>query len=559
MFLGGHAETSVHCLAVAWAYHLLRAVTLAARGQRWRSLGRALLFLAVCTSLTVLGAAIAVWGQLVLLSESPAVWVRSMFGYRKMPLGHLPSVLVPVGFSGRRFSAYLGTACILFAARGAASGGRFPAVPCLVIGTLALLAAYGIWPVEPILKAVPLLGVADHSRLLFVAHLCLALLAARGLDGVDHRRVRQATFVTGSVIGLALAFLWLSDRCPGMLTSVGIPAVLMQPLVSLGVAALLISACRWRPALPLWSWLMAALVVADLYAAHGPRPRTTLAAYPDTPAALEIVQGRPELGRAFVPQALLPANVNMVYGVPVVAGYEPAMSHRTTRLLHQAGLRSFLELRVFSPAQPDPAALRALNLLNVRYVIARPPLRTPLLVDHLEQLTPGPIAVYRNPGAFPRAFVVERAVVAKGPQHALALLKDPRIDLQQTVILERPPPISLPQQSRATGSRPTARIIEYVPGAVRIEAEAASGGFLVFSESFSPGWRVRVDGAPVAPLRGDYNLVAVPLMPGRHEVELRYRPLPVVAGGMISAATILGLLAAALVPSRRNTGARAKP
>lgn len=552
MLLGGHAETSVHCVGAAWAYHLLRTAAAAAPGQRWRSLLAAAVFLTVCTCLSVLGAAVVVWGHLVIISESRAVGLRAAFAYRSMPLSHLPSLVLASGFGGG-LSGYLGTACLLFAARGAASSGPFPRLPWLVIGSLALLATYAVWPVSAVIKALPLLGVADHSRLLFVVHLCLALLAARGLDAPSgHQRVRRTSAATTGCITLALVVLWLGGWCPGPATRLGIPALLTQPLTSLAAASLVVTVARRWPAARTWNWCVVGLLFADLYAAHAPRVQPAPTAFPPTPPALKVIQGASEMGRVFVPQNLLPANANMVYRVPGIAGYEPSMSRRTAQLLHHAGLHPFLELRILAPAQPDAVALRVLSLLNVRYIITRPAIENPAVTALLEQLASGPVAVYRNPHAFPRAFVVERAVVAENRQHALTLLDDPRVDLRQVVILEGSPPSAFPPHGGAP-ERPRARIIEYVPGAARVEARAPSGGYLVFSETFSPGWVASVDGKAVTTLRGDYNLVTVPLPPGRHEVRLRYRPLSVIAGGAISAATVLGLLAAAL-PFRRRCG-----
>jgi hypothetical protein len=423
-----------------------------------------------------------------------------------------------------------------------------------LIGALAALAAYGVWPIRSLISHLPLVGLVDHSRLLFVTYLCVAMLASRGLDVPDDARVRWASVAAAAGLSLVLAYFWASGLCPGPTTLLGTPAVLTHPVVILALAGLLIAGTRRWPGLRVQSWLAAGLLLADFYGAHGPRPRTAPAAYPPDPPALELVRRSPDIGRTFIPEPLMPSNVGMVYRTSSIGAYEPTLSRRTVQLLRLAGLRSFLELRTVVPPQPDPARMRILDLLNVRHVLARPPLEDPELLRRLEQISEEPVAVYRNPHAFARVFIVSRAIVASNPKQAFALLGDSKIDLRQTVILKEPLPWTPPPLPDSRAQR--AQILEYLPGDIRVDAEAPAGGFLVLSETFSPSWRVTVDGDAVRPLRGDYNLIAVPLRPGRHEVHFRYVPFSILAGGVVSATAILALLGGVIYPHRRASARR---
>jgi hypothetical protein len=61
-----------------------------------------------------------------------------------------------------------------------------------------------------------------------------------------------------------------------------------------------------------------------------------------------------------------------------------------------------------------------------------------------------------------------------------------------------------------------------------VDAEAAPATVLV-SEAYHPWWRATVDGRATPVLRAQIALMAVPVMPGRHRVELHFRPPLVVA------------------------------
>jgi uncharacterized membrane protein YfhO len=64
------------------------------------------------------------------------------------------------------------------------------------------------------------------------------------------------------------------------------------------------------------------------------------------------------------------------------------------------------------------------------------------------------------------------------------------------------------------------------PGNNRVEVQvsAASGGILVLSEIFYPGWQAQIDGESVPILRADYALRAVCVPPGEHRVVMQFAP-----------------------------------
>jgi hypothetical protein len=242
----------------------------------------------------------------------------------------------------------------------------------------------------------------------------------------------------------------------------------------------------------------------------------------------------------------------MLYAIPTVGIYEPAMSRRVAELLGAAGLTPMLDFGMFSDNAPVADNLRILSLLNVVHLVTAEPLEDAELVSRLEELARTPVVVYRNPHALPRAFVADQARAARDPPAALALLRDPRVDLRRVVVLEQSPGLTLPDTRRRTGSPPgTAEIRDYQPGAARIAVTSSAGGYLVFSETYQPGWRAEIDGNPVPVLRGDYCLIAVQLPAGTHDVTLRYRPLWLTVGGMISSCTLLVLAGAVMLPPRR--------
>jgi hypothetical protein len=88
--------------------------------------------------------------------------------------------------------------------------------------------------------------------------------------------------------------------------------------------------------------------------------------------------------------------------------------------------------------------------------------------------------------------------------------------------------------------------------ALRVEAEAAGDGTLVVADAWWPGWEATLDGRRVPLVRADALVRAVRWPPGRHVLEMRYRPPEVRRGALLSAAG-LAVLAAWLALARRRT------
>lgn len=159
----------------------------------------------------------------------------------------------------------------------------------------------------------------------------------------------------------------------------------------------------------------------------------------------------------------------------------------------------------------------------------------------------GDVKIYENLDALPRAYVVHRAQAAADDEATLALLRDPSFDPATGVVLaaqESPPELWPGSQA---GGEERVRITRYEPERVAVEADLAQEGYLVLSDTFYPGWRVRVDGEEGRIYRANLLFRAVHLPAGHHTVEFWFRPRSVQVGVCVSVSMAvliaLGLLA----------------
>ncbi len=247
-----------------------------------------------------------------------------------------------------------------------------------------------------------------------------------------------------------------------------------------------------------------------------------------------------------LPLALNPMNnAQPVYHYEAVAGY------------HGAKLRVFQEfvnnvLFAQGMDRPDP---KALDMLNVRYIIARDTLPGTQVVFQSQT----GLLVLENPDYLPRAYLVGRYEVISHEDSILQRLKSPDFNPRTTVILIRKPDIEpVPLDGTSVAE---VHIEKYTPREIRLRVRTDAPRLLVLSEVYYPaGWKAYVDGKEVPIYQANYLFRALPVPEGDHEVVLRFDPASHRIGYLISListllvyGTVLGITGASFLKKRRTS------
>jgi hypothetical protein len=189
--------------------------------------------------------------------------------------------------------------------------------------------------------------------------------------------------------------------------------------------------------------------------------------------------------------------------------------------------------RIDDPTRPF------LSFLNVRYFVAGPRFSAPPGWNVVASDRSGQIL--ENPRVLPRAFVPAWLRHERDAGRQLQVMRSIG-DYQGYGVVEAAAPSPDSEAWRQNGS---ARVetLGYSADHMRLEVVADEPAVVATSVTAWPGWRLTVDGK-TSPFLG-YNraFLAFRVGPGRHSVELAYRPRSVVVGSVISAATLcLGVL-----------------
>jgi hypothetical protein len=148
--------------------------------------------------------------------------------------------------------------------------------------------------------------------------------------------------------------------------------------------------------------------------------------------------------------------------------------------------------------------------------------------------------IYEIADPLPHAFVASQIRVNADEAVSRQQIADGAIDPGTVVTLNRP--VACPVNASAESQPPAARIVNYQPSTVEIDASGP--GILVLTDAYDSNWTVSVDNLPAQLLRADTTLRGVCLGAGPHHVRFDFRPTVFYLGVIVSGAgwVSLGLL-----------------
>jgi len=198
------------------------------------------------------------------------------------------------------------------------------------------------------------------------------------------------------------------------------------------------------------------------------------------------------------------------------------------------------------------------NLYNVKYAIVHKD--TPVPAHFELAFDDGARAIYRNPRALPRAYLVYRARIVNGPMEALGIARGKDFDPAHEVVLDRKgglPPHAAPLDGDPGQDDGRVEIVSRGPNYLDLDVVAPVEGYLFASEMWLPGWIAYVDGVRQEVARANYTFRAIHIPAGVHEVRMVYRPSSWIVGLGLTMTTLAALLVwgvVALARARQDKG-----
>lgn len=161
------------------------------------------------------------------------------------------------------------------------------------------------------------------------------------------------------------------------------------------------------------------------------------------------------------------------------------------------------------------------NLLNVKYIVTDRPLDKSELGKYLTQVYQSKEVqqiVYQNPMQLPRAFFVNKAVVAQ-PMEILNHLKNGDFNPRDTAFVET----AIAQTLDSVGAEANATVTEFKNETIKFDVNATGNNLMFISEVWYPaGWKTYIDGQETPTYKTNFAFRSIVISKGKHTVELKY-------------------------------------
>lgn len=388
-------------------------------------------------------------------------------------------------------------------------------------------------------------------RSIFMGFWGLAICLAAGLFAVTVGFFWSETFAHGFDM---LFFQQASPEITGHLQRLLLHAFLMFTCFLGIVAARNVLRRPWP------QWLLMGMVAADLLLA-GARlnPTASPTFLTDTPPIVAMVRQHLDDGRLYrtpdpVVMTMQVPSPDLIWmyrrGLEILSGYRATFYHIPIifhRGLSLAPIRQ-QQMRHLLAALPWERRLPMLSAGAVTVIVTTEELHLDGVrrVDNVPAITPKPLFLYRNDRAVSRVECATQWTHADRPRDALLAITQADFDPRTQVVLEEPAAsLFEPRPEASTAAHlpappatpcPAAQIelLRTSPEAAELTVSTACDSYLVFSEPWHPGWRVRIDDRPAVIHRANYVFSAVFLPAGEHRVTRRYRPKSLLIGAMLS-------------------------
>lgn len=155
----------------------------------------------------------------------------------------------------------------------------------------------------------------------------------------------------------------------------------------------------------------------------------------------------------------------------------------------------------------DPSGFPVLNMLNTRYFIF--------------PLQGGQTMPMQNPYTMGNAWFVDEVQYVNNANEEIDALH--HINPAKVAVIDQKFSEQV-KQTAVPDSMSSIKLTAYEPNGLKYEVDSKTGGTVVFSEIYYPGWQAYIDGVEAPHGRADYILRAMNVPAGKHEVEFKFDP-----------------------------------
>jgi len=392
----------------------------------------------------------------------------------------------------------------------------------LFFGTLLFLSLIFSFPTflakVPYLLKIPFLNTAQPTRLLFIATFSLVVLAALGFDYLLRLKRKILIIYPLIFISIILAGLWVFTPKEHLLvvrSNLFLPTLLFMLSSALFVS--LIVAQKKNKYVMIVCIFIVTVTVFDLLRFGWKFTPFTQKSYlfPSTKVLAYLQKNLGEFRIMSTDSRILPPNFSAIYRIKSIDGYDPLYLLRYGELIAASERKKanieppFGFNRIITPHNYDS---RIIDLLGVKYALSLAELDSSKLKKVFQE---GETRIYENTNVMSRAFFVTKILSVKDKKDGIEKMFDTSFNPDVFAVVEKADREVIGKEF-VVGK---ATIVNYSENKVVIETENSGTGFLVFTDSFYPTWKIKIDSTLDKIYRTDYNFRGIIVPSGKHRIE----------------------------------------
>lgn len=393
----------------------------------------------------------------------------------------------------------------------------------LFFGTFLFIALVFAFPTFlakiPYILKFPFFSTAQPTRLLFIIDFTLAILSALGFDYLLKTKKRIVIIYPLIFIAIMLIGLWIfipKEHLLVVKNNLFLPTLLV--ISSAIIFFILIVAQKTSRYTTIICVIVLMITSFDLLRFGWKFIPFTQKSYlfPSTKTLTFLQKNLGEFRVMTTDSRILPPNFSAIYKLQSIDGYDPLYLLRYGELI-AASERKKADInppfgfnRIITPHNYES---RVIDLLGVKYILSLSTLDSPKLTQVFQE---GQTIIYENKNVMPRAFFAQKIEEASSGKEAINIMFADSFKPETTAVVENADKGLKAIKELAVGK---VSIINYSENKVVMETENAKTGFLVFTDSFYPTWKVAIDGKTANIYKTDYNFRGIIIPDGRHRVE----------------------------------------
>jgi hypothetical protein len=306
-------------------------------------------------------------------------------------------------------------------------------------------------------------------------------------------------------------------------------------LFVVGALLLLIPSALTHQDNPVWHWLLAALLVFELFTVS----MDADAVFDSVPPTEQLLMTPPPL--------IAPTADSIPYRVDGFRGLTDNYGS-LYGIMDMRGISPLFLSGPFALIEPDKINPRAWELFAVRYVWTDwQELPVPSEIIATGEDRSGAVNLHQLSDPRPFAYLLYDASVVPNDELARQVTSDPSFDPRERILLQMTDTLSFGGLSGQSPENVFTSVTEFAPEAFKVIVDTPENAVLSLAHPDYPGWYATLDGEPVDILRAYGALTAVAIPSGEHTVQFVYNPLSYRVGAVVSVVTVVGLLVVGLM------------